>query len=307
MPISISFEVLEVLDAIDRTGTFAEAAETLHRVPSSLTYLVQKLESDMQVELFDRSGRRAKLTEAGRFLIDEGRQLLAAARHLEAKTKGIQSGWESELRICLDAILPSASLWPHVRAFYDLGMVTQLRLSTEVLGGVWDALVTQRADLAVGAFGEPPHASNIAARPIGTLRHVFVVAPDHPLADLPQPLESAAIARYRGVVISDTSRQLQPQSVARHDGQSVIVVPTLAAKVEALCEGIAVGMLPDRVAEGPISEGKLVARRVAGVREYTNCYLAWREDKMGRALEWWIAQLDKPDLVERFFGALPPR
>ncbi|MFP3648511.1 LysR family transcriptional regulator, partial [Paraburkholderia sp. SIMBA_054] len=88
-------------DAIDRTGTFAEAAETLHRVPSSLTYLVQKLESDMQVELFDRSGRRAKLTEAGRFLIDEGRQLLAAARHLEAKTKGIQSGWESELRICL--------------------------------------------------------------------------------------------------------------------------------------------------------------------------------------------------------------
>jgi DNA-binding transcriptional LysR family regulator len=108
-------------------------------------------------------------------------------------------------------------------------------------------------------------------------------------------------------VISDTSRQLQPQSVARHDGQSVIVVPTLAAKVEALCEGIAVGMLPDRVAEGPISEGKLVTRRVAGVREYTNCYLAWREDKMGRALEWWIAQLDKPDLVERFFGALPPR
>ncbi len=45
-----------------------------------------------------------------------------------------------------------------------------------------------------------------------------------------------------------------------------------------------------------------MTRRVAGVREYTNCCLAWREDKMGRALEWWIAQLDKPDLVERFLG-----
>jgi len=170
MAISLSFEVLEVLDAIDRTGTFAEAAESLHRVPSSLTYLVQKLEGEIDVELFDRSGRRAKLTQAGRFLVNEGRQLLRTARDLEVKTKGIQDGWESELRICLDAILPSAALWSHVRAFYDLEMVTQLRLSTEVLGGVWDALVTQRADLAVGAFGEPPHASNIAARPIGSKR-----------------------------------------------------------------------------------------------------------------------------------------
>ncbi|MFM0060964.1 LysR substrate-binding domain-containing protein [Paraburkholderia phytofirmans] len=304
MAISLSFEVLEVLDAIDRTGTFAEAAESLHRVPSSLTYLVQKLEAEIDVELFDRSGRRAKLTPAGRFLVNEGRQLLRAARDLEVKTKGIQDGWESELRICLDAILPSAALWSHVRAFYELEMVTQLRLSTEVLGGVWDALVTQRADLAVGAFGEPPHASNIAARPIGTLRHVFVVAPDHPLADFPEPLDSGVIARYRGVVISDTSRQLRPQSVAKHDGQIVIVVPTLGAKVEVLCEGIAVGMLPDRVAEGPLREGKLVVRRVVGVREYTNCYLAWREDKIGHALEWWIAQLDRPDLVERFFGKL---
>jgi DNA-binding transcriptional LysR family regulator len=52
----LSFEVLEALDAIDRTGTFTEAAELLHRVPSSLTYLVQKLESDLAVKLFDRSG-----------------------------------------------------------------------------------------------------------------------------------------------------------------------------------------------------------------------------------------------------------
>jgi DNA-binding transcriptional LysR family regulator len=302
--IKLSFEVLAVLDAIDRTGTFAEAAKSLHRVPSSLTYLVQKLEGDMNVELFDRSGRRAKLTQAGRFLVDEGRQLLHAARHLEIRTKGIQDGWESELRICLDAILPSASLWPYVRAFYDLEMVTQLRLSTEVLGGVWDALITRRADLAVGAFGEPPHAANIAARPIGTLRHVFVVAPDHPLAGILEPLRSETIARYRGVVISDTSRKLQPQSVAKHDGQMVIVVPTLGAKVEALCEGIAVGMLPERVAEGPIHEGRLVARRIVGVRELTNCYLAWREDKVGRALEWWIERLNTSDLAERFLAGL---
>ncbi|RDT01094.1 LysR family transcriptional regulator, partial [Burkholderia contaminans] len=136
MATKLSFEVLEVLDAIDRTGTFADAAELLHRVPSTLTYLVQKLESDMDVELFDRSGRRARLTEAGRAVVEDGRRLLDAARRLEVKAKGIRDSWESELRLCVDAILPIQSLWPYVHAFYDLEMNTQPSLSTEGLGGV---------------------------------------------------------------------------------------------------------------------------------------------------------------------------
>ncbi|UEP31043.1 MULTISPECIES: LysR family transcriptional regulator [unclassified Burkholderia] len=298
----LSFEVLEALDAIDRAGTFAEAAVLIHRVPSALTYLVQKAESDLGVTLFDRSGRRAQLTEAGRLLVEEGRRLLQTGRELESKVRGVHAGWEVELRLCLDEILPLPSLWPHVRAFYDMEMTTRLRLSTEVLGGVWDALVTGRADIAIGAAGEPPHAPNVAARPIGLLRHVFVVAPHHPLAAVEQPLDSGTISSHRGVVISDTSRALEPRSVAIHDGQPVIVVPTLAAKLDLLCEGMAVGMLPAPVVEEPIRQGKLVERRVTGVRDHTTCYLGWREDKTGRALKWWINRLDQIDLISTLFS-----
>lgn len=296
----LSFEALEALDAIDRAGTFAEAAERLHRVPSSLTYLVQKLESDLNVELFDRSGRRARLTHAGRVVVEEGRRLLHAAEQLELKALRIQHGWESELRLCIDEILPFGALWPYVHTFYDLAMDTRLRLSTEVLGGTWDALVTRRADLVVGATGEPPPLPHIVARPVGTLRHVFAVAPDHPLAQLPEPLSLETVLRYRGAVISDTSRELQPRSVATEDGQPYIAVPTLAAKLAAQCEGLAVGTLPECLAQRAIDEGKLVARRVTGMREFTHCYLAWREDEAGRALRWWVEQLDRPDLIDGF-------
>ena len=147
----LSFEALEALDAIDRTGTFAEAAELLHRVPSALTYLVQKLESDLDVALFDRSGRRAKLTHAGRVVVEEGRRLLHAAEQLELKALRAQQGWETEVRICIDEILPFEALWPYVHTFYGLEMNTRLRLSTEVLGGTWDALISRRADLVDGA------------------------------------------------------------------------------------------------------------------------------------------------------------
>ena len=296
----LSFEVLEALDAIDRTGTFAEAAELLHRVPSALSYLVQKLESELDVELFDRSGRRAKLTEAGRVVVEDGRRLLYAAEQLELKARRIQSGWEAELRICIDEILPFSALWPHVRAFYGTNMDTRLRLSTEVLGGSWDALITRRADLVVGAAGEPPQLPNIITRPIGEMRHVFAVAPDHPLANQPEPLTMTDVAHHRAVVISDTSRELPPRTIDVAPGQQILAVPSLAAKLSAQCEGLAAGSLPACIADRAIKQGKLVVRTVAGMREVTPCYLAWRDDEMGKALNWWIERLDLPDLIQRF-------
>lgn len=296
----LSFEALEALDAIDRTGTFAAAAELLHRVPSALTYLVQKLESDLDVTLFDRSGRRAKLTHAGRVVVEEGRRLLHAAEQLERKAQRAQQGWETEVRICVDEILPFEAMWPYVHTFYGLEMDTRLRLSTEVLGGTWDALISRRADLVVGATGEPPELPDIVARPIGTLRHVFAVAPTHPLAALPEPLSLASVVAHRGAAISDTSRELQPRSVALDAGQPYLAVPTLAAKLAAQCEGLAVGTLPECIAARAIAQGKLVARQVTGMRDTTQCYLAWRGDEAGRALHWWVEQLDRPDLVDRF-------
>lgn len=296
----LSFEVLEALDAIDRAGTFAEAAELLHRVPSALSYLVQKLEGELDVVLFDRSGRRAKLTQAGRVVVEEGRRLLYAAEQLELKARRIQSGWEAELRICVDEILPFSALWPHVHAFYGTNMDTRLRLSTEVLGGSWDALITRRADLIVGAAGEPPQLPNVLTRPIGEIQHVFAVAPGHPLATHPEPLTMADVARHRTVVISDTSRELPPRTIDIQPGQQVLAVPSLAAKLAAQCEGLGVGTLPTCIAQDAITQGKLVARAVAGMREVTPCYLAWRGDEVGKALDWWIERLGQPDLIQRF-------
>ncbi|MDI9682687.1 hypothetical protein QM334_38835, partial [Burkholderia cenocepacia] len=81
----------------------------------------------------------------------------------------------------------------------------------------------------------------------------FAVAPSHPLASLPEPLAMASVVQYRGAVISDTSRELQPQSVAIDAGQPYLAVPTLAAKLEAQCEGLAVGTLPECIAPREIA------------------------------------------------------
>lgn len=82
MSTGLTLDALEVLDAIDRKGSFAAAAAALYRVPSAVTYSMHKLEEDPGVTLFRKEGRRCVLTPAGRTLLAQGRDLLEAADRL---------------------------------------------------------------------------------------------------------------------------------------------------------------------------------------------------------------------------------
>ena len=70
-PMRVNFDVLMILDALDRHGSFATAAESLYKTPAALSYMIQKLESDLNIVLLDRSGHRAKFTDTGRLMLKD--------------------------------------------------------------------------------------------------------------------------------------------------------------------------------------------------------------------------------------------
>ncbi|MFH0343522.1 MAG: LysR family transcriptional regulator [Chromatiales bacterium] len=284
----LTLDALSVLDAIDRNGSFAGAADELYRVPSTVTYTVQKLESDLDVALFDRQGQRAVLTEAGRELLEGGRHVLRAAHTLESRVKRVATGWEAELCIAIDGIIPVTDFLPIVEAFYAAGTGTQIRLLAEVYGGCWDALAGGRADLVIGAPGEGPAGGGYAAFFLGTVEWVFAVAPDHPLAKAPGPLRSAEIAKYRAVAGGDTSRFLPARTSGIYPGQDVLTVPCLEAKIEAQCRGLGVGFLPWCRAERALACGRLVICKVEEPKPDHQLWMAWRTERTGRALSWFI-------------------
>ncbi|MFT5579437.1 MAG: DNA-binding transcriptional LysR family regulator, partial [Paraglaciecola psychrophila] len=85
----ITIEVLETLDAIDRRGSFAKAAEELNKATSAVSYAVQKLEDQLDIALFQRQGRRSVLTPAGRLILAEGRDILQTTARLANKAKQV--------------------------------------------------------------------------------------------------------------------------------------------------------------------------------------------------------------------------
>ena len=58
-------DALSMLQTVAATGSFAAAARSLGLVPSALSYRVRQIEDALDVLLFDRSARQARLTEAG--------------------------------------------------------------------------------------------------------------------------------------------------------------------------------------------------------------------------------------------------
>lgn len=292
----LTLDALQVLDAIERRGSFAAAGEELHRTTSTLSYTVKKLEDDLGVQVFDRSGHRAVLTEAGRLLLDEGRAVLDAATAVERRLRTLGQGWEAELAIASNELVPIELLLEAVREFYDAGHPTRIRLLSEVLGGVWDALVTQRADIAlteVGAAG----ALGISHRPLGTVAFVFAVAPDHPLARETQPIKLTAIRRHRVVAVADSSRSAPARSSGVTGAVDVLTVDSLRAKLSAQLCGLGVGFLPANLAAEAIAQGRLVALRVAAPKPRVALSVAWRAQGAGPAALWFVERLQRLRLV----------
>jgi len=296
----LTLDALLVLDAIDRRGSFAAAAQELHRVPSAITYAVQKLEEDVGVALFDRSAHRAKLTPAGRELLQEGRHLLRAAGELESRVKRVATGWETELAIAYDGTLPMSALLALVAEFYRQACGTRLRLSTEVLGGNWDALVANRADLVIGAPWDGPPGGGYATHRLGQMEWVFAIAPDHPLAAEKEPLPNSAVQAHRAITAADTSRNLAPKTSGLLSGQDTLTVPDLDAKVAAQALGLGVGNLPRYIAEREAAAGRLVIRQTEEPKVTAPIFVAWRTRHKGKALSWFVQRLrNDPGWLER--------
>lgn len=292
--LKISLDGLQVLDAIDRRGSFAGASAELHRVPSTISYSVAKLEEDLGVVLFERAGPRATLTAAGRELLKEGRHLLKAAQDLEHRVRRVATGWETQLSIGLESLLSPCALADDIRDFYRATDTTRLRISQDALSGSWEALLDRRVDLAIGVAGDGPSGGGYHAEPLGTLAFVFAVAPGHPLAKAAEPLRKADLQAHRAVAVADSALRLLPRTVGLLFGQDTLTVPDVFSKFAFQLAGFGFGYLPEPYARAAIRAGRLIEKRVEETRGDERLHLAWRSDEKGAALAWWIERLRRP-------------
>jgi DNA-binding transcriptional LysR family regulator len=102
----LTLDQLRVLVAVAEAGSFSAASRQLRRVQSAVSQCIQALENTLQLQLFDRSGKWPKLTEAGQAVVSDARRLLRGAEALRSRAGSMVDGLEPALSLAIDPLFP---------------------------------------------------------------------------------------------------------------------------------------------------------------------------------------------------------
>lgn len=198
-----TIEQWRILQAVVDFGGYAQAATALNKSQSAMNHAVAKLQNTLGVELLKVVGRKAQLTECGEVMLRRSRQLTVIVNELEQLAENLKQGWEPEITLAIEMVFDRQSLLPILREFQLHSRGSRLTLVDSVLTGSEEAITEQSADLVIthqvprGYVGEP----------IGSYQLRLVVAADHPLAQLTQPLSPGQLSQELQIVIRDTARR----------------------------------------------------------------------------------------------------
>ncbi len=311
----ITPEALALIRSVAAQGSMAAAAREMGLVPSAVTYRVRQIEDALDVLLFDRTARQARITPAGQELLQGGERVLQELDAVARRVQRVATGWEPQLTIAVDSLISKRVMFELCEAFFVSGDVhsqakdlkiasappTRLRIQGETLSGTWHALLDGQADLAIGGVVEGMAQAGVQAKPIGDVPFVFAVAPHHPLALAKQPLQDAIIQQHRIVAVADSTRRKQTVSVGILPGQDVLTVSTMPDKLDAQLRGLGCGFVPHCIAQPYIETGRLVLLATERIPRAPKVNYAWHTPErgtLGKALAWWLAQLATPKTRE---------
>jgi DNA-binding transcriptional LysR family regulator len=233
-----TFRQLQIFAAAAHRLSFARVAETLHLTPAAVSFQIRQLEMITGFPLFERIGKRVRLTEAGRHLLGYAELALKAmndAGETFASLKDPQAG-----EVTLALISTAKYITPHIVArFRALNPGAIVRLvdgnRSEIL-----ALMEQGiADLAI--MGRPPEAVQAEALAFADHPYVIVAPPDHTLAQR-AGLELADLATEDFILREEGSgSRLLVEDLFTAAGLSLTVVMTTSSN-EMVKQAVMAGM-----------------------------------------------------------------
>jgi DNA-binding transcriptional LysR family regulator len=257
----LSLDQVRVFLAVAEHGSFSAAARALHRAQSAVTYVVQRLEQQTGVTLFDRAQYRPVLTDAGRALLPQARRIEEAVSGFRLQARGIAGGLEPELTLAFSSMFPMATVTAALAAFGERFPSVPPRISIESLGGV--ARLVLSGACALGVMVAFADATEPLTRvPLVDVELVMVAAPGHALAAIPGRLPPRALRDHVQLVLTDRTGTTGARDYGVYATQ-IWRIADLSAKHALLRAGLGFGSMPLHIVREDLEAGRLVRLTVS--------------------------------------------
>jgi DNA-binding transcriptional LysR family regulator len=253
----ITLPQLQCFDAVVTEGGFQPAADKLLRAQPTVFAAVKNLEAQLGLTLFDRSGYRVALTEAGRSFHDQARMFLQEFRLLQNRAKQLAMGEESDLRVVIGDLCPVPEVLGLLRSFFDRHPRTRLHLHVEAIAGPWERLFDGDADLIIHHIDKAnPRLEFID---LCTIKLIPVVAPGFLRMPISAQITPEQMRDYVQCVIRDTARHSTRPNFYIIEGARSWTVADQLMKKEIIVQGAAWGHLHDFLIERELRDGRLLS------------------------------------------------
>lgn len=281
-------ELLRTFLAAADTETFGEAARRRHVTKSAISQQLKSLEEQLGTALFERVGRRARLTPAGRTLADAVRPHLEAIDDALVAVSGAGRAVHGEVSI--GSPRPFARLW--LRPRLTRLLAEHPRLNARVVFGtpteLERQLVERRLDLAI--MVRPPEQPTLRSVPIYTETFLAHAAPTY-LRQHGAPTTIEELDAHRFIVFDDDLPMHEPWwratfgRRAKLRGQIVIRIASLPEMLALAESGLGIAVLPDYLTERARLGGTLRELRLGSGRPpaRNRIALAWRQSTVPTA------------------------
>lgn len=255
---------LRVFEAAARHLSVTRAAEELHLTPPAVSIQIRQLEGHARIALFERVGRRLRLTHAGEATLARAREILGLVRDAEEAIEGLGSVERGVLDV--GVINAGDYFFPWlVAAFRDHHPKMGLRLTVANRDELLALLGDHDVDLAVMSY--PPTQPEFDVQKFAPHPHVIVAAPSHPLA------------KRRSVGLEVVAREplitREPGSATHLAMDQAFAEARIAPRVDmeiasnetikqAVAAGFGIGFLSAHAVQQELALGSLAVVRVKG-------------------------------------------
>ncbi|WP_342246789.1 LysR family transcriptional regulator [Pseudomonas sp. OTU5201] len=251
-------ESLKVFLAVLEAGSFSAAARKLGRVPSAVSMAVSQLEAELDLDLFDRSTRKALPTAAARALEPQARQVASQLNLLDAHALQLHQGLETRLVVAMAPELQTGA-WSRPLAALSREFPTlQIEVRSASQSEAVRMLHEGSVQLAL-VFERPGIDEREAFLEAGSQLLVAVAAPGYPTATDDMPLGEAEMATIRQIIVaSGEPTASDPQIVLSH---RVWLTDSYLATLDLVQAGLGWAYLPQPLIQPLVTSGSLAEVR----------------------------------------------
>lgn len=263
-------------------GSFAKAAEALNKSQSSISYNIAKLEENLPTPVLEMKGRKAILTTEGKVLYRRANQLLDMAVEVEQIAECLAQGWDTEIIINADSIVPIKPLLNAIEKFTTQAPQTRITLLENTLSGSTEVLLEKRADIVISGQTPP----GFMGTKLITIHMIPVAHTNHPLNRLKHKISSQDLKLHRQIVVRDSGKK-RNQDTGWLDAEQRLTVSHFAQSIQAIRSGLGFAFVPQHFAKEFIDNGEFKRLDLSenGEREVTLYLTLATADREGLAVK----------------------